>query len=167
MTLRRRKVQRYWKVPHRLGANECLWAINALRVTRAGTYGKHDAPLKGCIGLILILSIMHYPATDGRLARLHSKTPPAKKLATLTTLYSCGRESAAEHNYHWVIPAGQITNTISEGAIDHEILATTFSWYLASEQQLWTKSEDASQRSSCIQRHTKYYSFSTVPPRLS
>ena len=38
------------------GANECQWATKAPWVTCAGTYGKGNAPLKGCIGLILILN---------------------------------------------------------------------------------------------------------------
>ena len=47
----------------------------APRVKRAGTYGKGNAPLKGCIGLLLILNSMHKSATDRRWARLQSKTP--------------------------------------------------------------------------------------------
>ena len=93
------KLLRHWEVLQRGGADECLWATTALRVTRAGTYGKGNAPLKGCIGLLLILNSMHNSATDRRWARLHSKTPPAPKPALLTTLSSslmC--ESAAEHH---------------------------------------------------------------------
>ena len=69
------------------------------RVTRAGTYGKGNAPLKGCIWLLLILNSMHNSATDRRWTRLQSKTPPARKPALLTTLSSSLRcESAAEHH---------------------------------------------------------------------
>ena len=71
----------------------------APRVTRAGTYGKGNALLKGYIGLLLILTSMHNSYTDRRWARLQSKTPPARKPALLTTL-SCSLrcESAAEHH---------------------------------------------------------------------
>ena len=64
-----------------------------------GTYGKGNAPLKGCMGLLLILNSMHNSATDRRWARFHSKIPPARKPALLTTLSSSLRcESAAEHH---------------------------------------------------------------------
>ena len=100
------------------------------RVTRAGTPGNGNAPLKGCIGLLLILNKMHNSATDRRLARLHSKTPPARKPALPTTLSSSlRRESAAEHHTD-----GQYSKTgrtklqkISEEATDHEIPDRTFS----------------------------------------
>ena len=74
------KVLRYWDgtVLRYRGANECLWATKAPRVTRAGTYGKGNVPLKGCIGLLLILNSKHNSATDRRWARLQFKTPPAK-----------------------------------------------------------------------------------------
>ena len=72
---------------------------SSIRGTRAGTYGRGTATLKGCIGLLLILNNMHNSATDRRWARLHSKTPPARKPAFLTTLFSSLRcESAAEHH---------------------------------------------------------------------
>ena len=105
-TERSTKLLRYWEVLQQGGANECLWATKAPRVTRAVTYGKGNAPLIGCIGLLLILNSMHNSATDRRWARLHSKTPPAKKTALLTTLFSSLRcESAAEHHtaeqYPW------------------------------------------------------------------
>ena len=80
------KVLRYWEVLQRGDANECLWATKTPRVTRSGTYGKGKAPLKGCIGLLLILNIMHNSAKDRRWARWQSKTPPARKSALLTTL---------------------------------------------------------------------------------
>ena len=60
----RGKVLRYWEVLHLGGANECLWASKAPPVTRVGTYGKGNAPLKGFIGLLLILKSMHNSATD-------------------------------------------------------------------------------------------------------
>ena len=68
-------------------------------LTRAGTYGKGNEPLKGCIGLLLILNSMNNSATDRRWARLQSKTPPARKPALLTTpSRSLSCESAAEHH---------------------------------------------------------------------
>ena len=63
------------------------------RVTRAFTYGKGNAPLKGCIWLLLILNSIHNSATYRRWARFHSKTPPARKPALLITC-----ESAAAHH---------------------------------------------------------------------
>ena len=67
--------------------------------TRAGTYGKGNAPLKECIGLLLILNNMHKSARDRRWARWHSKTPSAKKTALLTTLFNSSRcELADEHH---------------------------------------------------------------------
>ena len=60
--------------------------------------GEGNAPLKGCIGLLLILNSMHNSASDRRWARFHSKTLPARKPALLTTLsISLRCESAAEH----------------------------------------------------------------------
>ena len=59
---------------------------------------------RGCIGLHVILNSMHNSATDRTLkhhskTRLHSKTPPARKPAILTTLSSSLRcESATEHH---------------------------------------------------------------------
>ena len=98
-TERSTKVLRYWEVLQRGGSYECLWATKAPQVTRAGTYSKGNAPLKGCIGLLLILNSMHNSATDRRWARLHSKTPPARKSALLTNVSSSLRcESAAEHH---------------------------------------------------------------------
>ena len=119
-------------------------------VTRAGTYGKGNAQLKGCIGLLLIADSMHNTATNRRWSRLHSKTPPAKKTAPLTTMSSSLRcESAAEHyTEQYSKTAGQSYKKISEGETDHEILARTFSRYQASELQLWKQSEGASQWSS-------------------
>ena len=97
-TERGTKLLRYWEVLQRGGANECLWATKAPRVTRAGTYYKGNALLRRCIGLLLVNS-MHNSSTDRRWARLHSKTPPARKPALLTTLSSSLRcESAAEHH---------------------------------------------------------------------
>ena len=69
-------------------------ATKATRVTRAGTCGKGNAPLKGCIGLLLILYSMPNTATDRRWARLHSKTPTAIKTALLTTLSSSLRSES-------------------------------------------------------------------------
>ena len=69
------------------------------RVTHPGTYGKGNAQLKGCIGLLLILNSMHNSATDRRWARLHSKTPQARKPALQTTMsISLKFESAVEHH---------------------------------------------------------------------
>ena len=103
-TGRGRKVLRYREVQQRGGANECLWRTT--RVRRAGTYGNYNAPLRGCIGLLLILNSMHNTPTDRRWARLHSQTPPAKKTAPLTTLSSCHQGMAQQppvwsrqHNY--------------------------------------------------------------------
>ena len=82
----RHTVLRHW-VLQWLGANECLWATKASLVTPDG------------IGLLLILNNMHNFATYRRMARLHSKIPPALKPALLTTLSSSLRcESAAEHH---------------------------------------------------------------------
>ena len=65
--------------------------------TRRHIRGKFTAPLKGCIGLLLILNSIHN--SDRRWARLHSKTPPARKPALLTTLSTSLRcKSAAEHH---------------------------------------------------------------------
>ena len=77
-TERGTKVLWYWEVLQRGGANECLWATKAPRVTCTGIHGKGNAPLKGWIGLLLILNSMHNSATDRRWARLHYKTPPAR-----------------------------------------------------------------------------------------
>ena len=60
------KVLRYWEVLQRGGANECLSATKAPRVTRAGIYCKGNAPVKGCIGLLLILNSMHNTSSDRR-----------------------------------------------------------------------------------------------------
>ena len=91
--------ERSYNEEARRSYNECLWATKAPRVIRAGTYGKGNAALKGSIGLLFILNSMHNSATDWRWARLHHKTPPARKPALLTTLSSSLRsESAAEHH---------------------------------------------------------------------
>ena len=45
-TERGTKRLRYWEVLQRGGSNECLWATKARRVTRAGRYGKSNAPLR-------------------------------------------------------------------------------------------------------------------------
>ena len=92
------KVLRYWEVLQRGGADECLWATKAPRVTRAGKYGKGNAPLKKCIGLLLILNNMHNTATDRWWAMLHSEKTPAKKPALLTTFSSSLRCESAEHH---------------------------------------------------------------------
>ena len=75
------RVLRYWEVLQRGGENECLWATKAPRVTRAGTYGKGNGPLKRCIVLLLILNSMHNSATDRRWEKLPSKIPLARKPA--------------------------------------------------------------------------------------
>ena len=70
----------------------------APRVTRAGTYGHGNAPLKGCILLLLILNSIHNSAADRRWAGFQSKTPLAGKPALLTTLSrSLSCDSTAEH----------------------------------------------------------------------
>ena len=51
--------------------------------TQCGTYSRGNVPVRGCIGLLLILNSKHNTATDHRWARLHSKTLPAKKTALL------------------------------------------------------------------------------------
>ena len=86
-TERDTKLLRQWVVLQRGGANECLWATNAPRVPPAGTYGKGNALLKGCIGLLLILYSRYNSVTIQRWAGLHSKTPSARKPALLTSLY--------------------------------------------------------------------------------
>ena len=48
------KVLRYWEVLQLRGANEYLYETP--RVTRAGTYGKGNAPLRGCIRLPLLIT---------------------------------------------------------------------------------------------------------------
>ena len=65
-TERGTKLLRHWEVLQEGGANECLWATKAPRVTRAGIYGKRNAPLRGCIWLLLISNSMHNSATDRR-----------------------------------------------------------------------------------------------------
>ena len=65
----------------------------APRITLDGTYGKDNAPLRGCILLLLILNSLHNTATDRRWARFHFNTSPAKTPALLTILSSnlrCG-----------------------------------------------------------------------------
>ena len=86
------KVMRYWEVLQRGGANECLWATRAPRVTRAGTYGKGNTALKGCIGLLLTLNSMYSSATDRRWARLQSKTPRNMKHHVIVIYWSSNRE---------------------------------------------------------------------------
>ena len=49
------KLLRYWEVLQRGGANECLWATKAPRVTRAGK-AMHRLDFRGCILLLLILN---------------------------------------------------------------------------------------------------------------
>ena len=39
------------------------WATKAQQATRVGTYGKGNAPPRGCIGLLLILNSIHNTAT--------------------------------------------------------------------------------------------------------
>ena len=68
------------------------------------TYGKGNAPLKGCIVLLLILNNMHKTATDRRWASLHSKTPPAKKPAPLTTLSNSSPTSIGGASPWWMYP---------------------------------------------------------------
>ena len=82
--------------------------------------------------LLLILNSMHSTATDRQWARLHSKTPPAKKTELImTTLSSSSRcESAADSTTllsNTQRPAGQSSKKITEGVTDHEILARAFS----------------------------------------
>ena len=62
-------------------------------------YGPGRAPLRGCIGLHLILYSLHSTATDRRSALSHSNTPPFRNRAPLTARSSCLRcISAAEHH---------------------------------------------------------------------
>ena len=49
------------------------------RVTRDGTYGQCNAPLRGCVGLLLIFNSMHNTARDLRWQRLHLKHRHLKK----------------------------------------------------------------------------------------
>ena len=89
------------------------------RVTRAGTHGKGNAPHKGCIRLLLILNSMHNSATDRRWARLHSKTPPARKPARLTTLSSslmCEALETERRCFSNVILASKVTPNITRSA---------------------------------------------------
>ena len=80
------KVLRYWEVLQWEGAREYLWATKVPRVIRKCRHiRQRESPLKGYIGLLLILNMMHNTATDHRWARFHSQTPPAKKTALLTT----------------------------------------------------------------------------------
>ena len=55
------KVLPYWEFLQQGGANECLWATKAPRVTRSV-----GSPIRGCIGLLLILNSMHNTAADRR-----------------------------------------------------------------------------------------------------
>ena len=87
-TERGTKGLRYWEVQQRGGTKECLWTTKAQRVTRSGTYGKGNAPLRKCIGQLSILNSMNNTATDRRWETLHSKTPPSKKTELLTILSS-------------------------------------------------------------------------------
>ena len=89
-------------ISYTLSANECLWATKAPRVTRVGTYGEGNSPLKGYIGLLLILNSIHNSATDRRWARLRAKTPPARKPALLTTLSSSQRWAWSTLKCNWL-----------------------------------------------------------------
>ena len=68
-------------------------------VTRTGTSGPGRAPLRGCIGLHLILHSIHNTATDRRWAMLHLNTPPVRNRSPLTARSSSLRcVSAADHH---------------------------------------------------------------------
>ena len=104
------------------------------------------------------LNIIHNTATDCWSPRLHSTIPSDKKLALLTTLSSnlmC--ESAAEH--------------YSKISQKERILARSFSWYQASELQLWkqrrcfSKVILASNITPNVTRSSA--SFSTAPSRVN
>ena len=55
-----------------------LMSNQAPQVICAGTYGKGNAPLRGWIGLLLILKSMHNAVTDQQSARLCCESPPVK-----------------------------------------------------------------------------------------
>ena len=79
-TERGTKGLQYWEVLQRGGAKEWVRATKAPRVTRAGTYSKCTAPLRGFFGFLFILNSIHSTATDRRWEWLHFNTPPANKL---------------------------------------------------------------------------------------
>ena len=122
---------------------------NTRRHKHAPFQHKGNAPLRGCIGLLLILNSMHNSATDRRWARLQSKTVPARKLALLTTLSGNLRcEPVAEHH-----TAEQYSKT-GITKLKKDLRRSDRSWntcqdfliILASELQHWKQSDGAFQR---------------------
>ena len=92
---------------------------------------------------------MQYTSADRRLVRLHSDTPPAIKLALLTTpssFHGVNRHRITTRLKDTVRPAGQNSEMVSEGAICHEIRVRIFLLIFkqASELQLWKQIEDPS-----------------------
>ena len=73
----------YREVLQRGGAEVYRCATRAPRITRTGTYGSSRAPLRGCIGLHLILYNIQRTATDRPWAMSHSNTPPVTNQAPL------------------------------------------------------------------------------------
>ena len=132
-------------------------AMSARRVTRTSTYGTGRAPQRRCIGLHLILCIVHNTATDRRCARSHSNTSQVKKLAPLTTRSSslikvcigCTAEQYSKTGR--TKPSKHLPRTIYQA-----ILAKISSRYQAFEKLLWKPSEDASQNYLLIKCHFQY-----------
>ena len=89
-----------------------------VRVTLTGTYGAGRAPYSGCIGLHLILYIIHSTATYRRWAMSHSNTPPVRRYV------SANEHHTAEQDSKIVMDKNE---SISQGGIYHGILART-SW---------------------------------------
>ena len=83
-------VLRYGEEVLQRDADECLYEQPKHRKEQAPAYtAKAMHHLDVALGYSKsILNSMHNAATDHRSRRLHSKTPPAKKLAPLTTLSS-------------------------------------------------------------------------------
>ena len=124
-------------------------ATRVPRVTHTGTYGPGKAPLRGCIGLHLILYSLHSSVTDRRRAMSHSNTPPVRNRAPLAAW-----SSSLKGVYHQPSTAlknttakttGQNSESIFQEAIYHGTLARTSSRYQVFEKLIWRSREDASQ----------------------
>ena len=115
---------------------------------------------KGCIGILLIVNIMHNTVqiVDGEGCTL--KHRQLEKTALVTTLSSCLNRVwiGSSASNCWTILQGRqdkASQRSQDAMIDHEMIVRSFSWYQASDLQHWKQSEGASQRSSVNQ---------TLPP---
>ena len=173
------KVVRYWEVLQRGGGNECLWATKApwVRSTPA-QYDKGNAPLRGCIGLLLILNIAYttlHQIVDAEGCTLKHRQP-RNQHSILTTLSSSLRcESAAEHH-----TAEQYSKTGKKN-LQQDLRMIDWSWNTCQDfliiPSLWTATLEiartwvtskvilASNVTSNITRSAD--SFSTVPSRIN